>query len=441
MKKGLYIAEFILILLSASFATASLTIEEARNIANQKAQVLLGRSVEWEDARTLTVDGQPLLLEFVSKEKWSKEEDIPVLDIIIDIRDGHIWKLDFMNPVKDSEDQGSYISPEEAKNRVVQIMEELGMPLREDWIIEDASVSSIGGTEYAAHICAFQIFNGYEYPSNSLNAELNASTEELRFLDYTSYPLPLGEEIPQPQITLEEGIQRAITSLGDLANYQNFIDEASLWLEEWEEVRVPCEKPTLARETQLIGFVKTPPHIGWGFTIRVTNLPPELSYGSPFPGGTKVIHIDVDAITGDVLGKAEPPPAIGIPQMPVQKKEDKRNFYIHKISEKPNEIRVLMKEGIAYRQKPIKCINRKGKIFLLADDLHLLGLKFDKSKFILQVGEKREKVEKGEIMKEKGKLYISARKVADLGKFNLTYNPKFKILKIERDKIEKQGNK
>jgi len=79
---------------------------------------------------------------------------------------------------------------------------------------------------------------------------------------------------------------------------------------------------------------------------------------------------------------------------------------------------------------------------LLAEELHLFGLKFDKSKFILQAGEKREKVEKGEIMKEKGKLYISARKVADLGKFNLTYNPKFKILKIERDfekKINKEG--
>jgi hypothetical protein len=80
--------------------------------------------------------------------------------------------------------------------------------------------------------------------------------------------------------------------------------------------------------------------------------------------------------------------------------------------------------------------------FLLADELHLLGLRFEKSKFILQAGEKREKVEKDEIMKEKGKLYISALKVADFGRFNLTCSPKFKILKIERDfekKINKEG--
>jgi hypothetical protein len=146
--------------------------------------------------------------------------------------------------------------------------------------------------------------------------------------------------------------------------------------------------------------------------------------------------VDIDALTGEVLHFSE------MTSGPiVDKKKLKEYIGHHKTLKRSEEIKVLIKERVEFHQKPIKCINRQGKIFLLADDIHLLGLKFDKSKSILQVGEKREKVENDEIMKEKGKLYISARKVADFGKFNLTYNPKFKILKIEREKIEKQGNK
>jgi hypothetical protein len=418
-----------------SFSQSLLSVEEATVIANQKAQALVGRSVGWREVKTLTVNGQPLLFEFISQENAFQDEDSPILEIFIDRRNGNIWEIDYFPSPRiesSSGDTGNYITEPELKAISLQLAANIGMPVEEDWVIDETEIIAGEGTVNDALFSAHKVINGFYVADDALHVTLDSVTREIESFDYERFPIE--GEIPQPVYSLEECIQKALAQLGELANFPTYVELARPSLSLWMPVTVPLEKPTLLRETQLLGYYYNP-QIVWVFKIRVI-LPPELAFGwVDEKMRTKHYMVEINALTGEVLHFSE------MTSGPiVDKKKLKEYLGHHKTHKRSEEIKVLIKERVEFHQKPIKCINRKGRIFLLADDLHLLGLKFDKSKFILQAGEKREKVEKDEIMNEKGKLYISARKVADLGKFNLTYNPKFKILKIER-KIEKQGNK
>jgi len=418
-----------------SFSQSLLSVEEATVIANQKAQALVGRSIGWREVKTLTVNGQPLLFEFKSQENAFQDEDSPILEIFIDRRNGNIWEiLYFPSPRIENPpgEEGNYITESELKAIALQLAANIGMPVEEDWVIDETEIIAGEGTANHALFSFHKVINGFYVGDNSLDVALDSVTREIEHFVYLRFPIE--GEIPQPVYTLEECIQKALAQLGELANFPTYVELARPSLSLWSPITVPLEKPTLMRETELLGYYYDP-QIVWVFKIRVI-LPPELAFGwFDEKMRTKHYMVEINALTGEVLHFSEM--ACG---PIVDKKKLKEYIGHHKTLKRSEEIKVLIKEGVEFRQKPIRCINRKGKIFLLADDLHLLGLKFDKSKFILQADEKREKVEKDEIMEEKGKLYISARKVADLGKFNLTYNQKFKILKIERN-FEKKRNK